>query len=130
MFFAAVMMVMAVVMASCGGSVATPSGVVDEAVACIENGDWNKYLDLVDFGEDAPTAEEKAQVVALLEQKASASVEKTGKIVSHEIVSEEISEDGKEATVTVKVNYEKESEESKVKCVKLEDGTWKLSKDK
>ncbi|MDY3846838.1 MAG: DUF4878 domain-containing protein [Prevotella sp.] len=122
---------------SCGAS-NTPSGVAEKAIECLQNEDYEGYVDLIHFkGEDdkdydeAKMKEGKEQFAALLKEKGKKTMDKKGGIKSYEVVSEEISEDGNSAKVTMKTVYGDGTEDSnKMKLVKNSKGEWKISMNK
>ena len=64
----------------------------------------------------------------MLREKGTKTMEKKQGLKSYEVLSEEISEDGKSATVKMKMVYGDGSEDtSKVKLVKNDKGEWKMS---
>ena len=71
---------------------------------------------------------DKEQLVAMLREKGTKTMEKKQGIKSYKVESEEISEDGKSATVKMKVVYGDGSEDTnKMKLVKNDNGEWKIS---
>ena len=116
-------------MSSCSDN--SPKGVAKKAISCMQAKDWNGYVDLLYFDkeEGKDIDKEKEQLAALFKEKGEKELNKQGGIKSYEIVSEEISEDGNTATVTVKIVYgdgtEKNNEEIKMK--KDANGDWKIS---
>lgn len=137
LFLSMFVAVAALVLWSCGAS-NTPRGVAEKAVECLQNEDYDGYLDLVFLkGEDdkdydeAKMKEGKEQLAALLKEKGKKTMDKKGGIKSYEVVSEEISEDGNSAKVTMKTVYGDGSEDtSKMKLVKNSKGDWKISMNK
>ena len=84
----------------------TPGGVAEQAVECIQKKDYAGYIDLMYYDDDkVPSAEEKKQFEDMLKSKAEATYEKKEGIKSYEVVTEEISEDGKEALVRMKLVF-------------------------
>lgn len=116
-------------MSSCSDN--SPKGVAKKAISCMQAKDWNGYVDLLYFDkeEGKDIDKEKEQLAALFKEKGEEELNKQGGIKSYEIVSEEISEDGNTATVTVKIVYgdgtEKDNE--KIKMKKDANGDWKIS---
>ncbi len=116
-------------MSSCSDN--SPKGVAKKAISCMQAKDWNGYVDLLYFDkeEGKDIDKEKEQLAALFKEKGEKELNKQGGIKSYEIVSEEISEDGNTATVTVKIVYgdgtEKDNE--KIKMKKDANGDWKIS---
>ena len=112
---------------SCGPA-NTPSAVAEEACKCVQNADYEGYVELMDLKETKNQESEKEQFVAMLREKGTKTMEKKQGIKSYKVESEEISEDGKSATVNMKVVYGDGSEDtSKIKLVKNDKGEWKIS---
>ena len=112
---------------SCGPA-NTPSAVAEEACKCVQNEDYEGYVELMDLKETKNQESEKQQFVAMLREKGTKTMEKKQGIKSYKVESEEISEDGKSATVKMKMVYGDGSEDtSKVKLVKNDKGEWKMS---
>ena len=69
--------------------------------------------------------------MALLREKGTKAMEKKQGLKSYEVLSEEISEDGKSATVKMKMVYGDGSEDTQdLKLVKNDDGDWRLTMGK
>ena len=123
--------VVALTLWSCGPA-NTPSAVAEEACKCMQNEDYEGYADLMDLkkSEDGKGVE-KEQLAALLREKGTKTMEKKQGIKSYEVLSEEISEDGKSANVKMKIVYGNGDEDTqKMKLVKNDDGDWKLTMGK
>ena len=119
--------VVALTLWSCG-SANTPSAVAEKGVKCIQNADYEGYVNLLDLNESEGTDAEKEQLVALLREKGTKQMEKKQGLKSYEVLSEEISEDGKSAKVEMKLVYGDGSEDTeKMKLVKNDNGDWKLT---
>lgn len=116
-------------MTSCGN---TPTSVAEKSVKCLQNKDYKGYVDLIYYSEeDEKSPEElekgKETLVALMEDKAGNEMKKNGGIKSYETVSEEISENGKTATVTMKLTYgDGTSKEEAFKLRKNSDDKWRI----
>ena len=131
LFFSMLVAVVALTLWSCG-SANTPSAVAEEACKCMQNEDYEGYADLMDLkkSEDGKGVE-KEQLAALLREKGTKTMEKKQGIKSYEVLSEEISEDGKSANVKMKIVYGNGDEDTqKMKLVKNDDGDWKLTMGK
>ena len=131
LFFSMLVAVVALTLWSCGPA-NTPSAVAEEACKCMQNEDYEGYADLMDLkkSEDGKGVE-KEQLAALLREKGSKTMEKKQGIKSYEVLSEEISEDGKSANVKMKIVYGNGDEDTqKMKLVKNDDGDWKLTMGK
>ena len=110
------------------GSANTPSAVAEKAAKYMQNADYEGYVELMELKETEGKEAEKEQFVALLREKGTKTMEKKQGLKSYEVLSEEISEDGKSATVKMKMVYGDGSEDtSKVKLVKNDKGEWKMS---
>lgn len=131
LFISMFVAVVALTLWSCGPA-NTPSAVAEEACKCMQNEDYEGYADLMDLkkSEDGKGVE-KEQLAALLREKGTKTMEKKQGIKSYEVLSEEISEDGKSANVKMKIVYGNGDEDTqKMKLVKNDDGDWKLTMGK
>lgn len=127
LFISMFVAVVAFTLWSCGPA-NTPSAVAEEACKCVQNADYEGYVELMDLKETKNQESEKEQFVAMLREKGTKTMEKKQGIKSYKVESEEISEDGKSATVNMKVVYGDGSEDtSKIKLVKNDKGEWKIS---
>ena len=127
LFISMFVAVVAFTLWSCGPA-NTPSAVAEEACKCVQNEDYEGYVELMDLKETKNQESEKQQFVAMLREKGTKTMEKKQGIKSYKLESEEISEDGKSATVKMKMVYGDGSEDtSKVKLVKNDKGEWKMS---
>lgn len=127
LFISMFVAVVAFTLWSCGPA-NTPSAVAEEACKCVQNADYEGYVELMDLKETKNQKSEKEQFVAMLREKGTKTMEKKQGIKSYKVESEEISEDGKSAIVKMKVVYGDGSEDtSKIKLVKNDKGEWKIS---
>ena len=127
LFISMFVTVVAFTLWSCGPA-NTPSAVAEEACKCVQNADYEGYVELMDLKETKNQESEKEQFVAMLREKGTKTMEKKQGIKSYKVESEEISEDGKSATVNMKVVYGDGSEDTnKIKLVKNDKGEWKVS---
>ena len=127
LFISMFVAVVAFTLWSCGPA-NTPSAVAEEACKCVQNEDYEGYVELMDLKETKNQESEKEQFVAMLREKGTKTMEKKQGLKSYEVLSEEISEDGKSATVKMKMVYGDGSEDTnKVKLVKNDKGEWKMS---
>lgn len=119
-------------MASCGGGGNSPKGVAEQFIKAVQKQDGKKMAELVYYEEGkAPKSDaEKDQVAAMMQSKASTTYANNGELKSYEILSEEISEDGTEAVVEAKMEFEKKTSEDKIKLKKDADGDWKIDMSK
>ncbi len=112
---------------ACGGN--TPSAVAEKAYGYMKDGEYAKCVELM--YSDTENSEEYEAGAKMMEGMLQASYEKAkaknGGIKSYEVVSEELSEDGEEAVVNMKVTYEDGSvDDEDMKLKKNKDGDWKL----
>ena len=127
LFISMFVAVVAFTLWSCGPA-NTPSAVAEEACKCVQNADYEGYVELMDLKETKKQESEKEQFVAMLREKGTKTMEKKQGIKSYKVESEEISEDGKSAIVKMKVVYGDGSEDTnKIKLVKNDKGEWKMS---
>lgn len=127
LFISMFVAVVAFTLWSCGPA-NTPSAVAEKACKCVQNEDYEGYVELMDLKETKNQESEKQQFVAMLREKGTKTMEKKQGIKSYNVESEEISEDGKSATVNMKVVYGDGSEDTnKIKLVKNDKGEWKIS---
>ena len=127
LFISMFVAVVAFTLWSCGPA-NTPSAVAEEACKCVQNEDYEGYVELMDLKETKNQESEKQQFVAMLREKGTKTMEKKQGIKSYKVESEEISEDGKSAIVKMKVVYGDGSEDTnKIKLVKNDKGEWKIS---
>ena len=130
LFISMFVAVVALTLWSCG-SANTPSAVAEEACKCVQNEDYEGYVDLLLLKETKNQESEKQQFVAMLREKGTKTMEKKQGLKSYEVLSEEISEDGKSATVKMKMVYGDGSEDTQdLKLVKNDDGDWRLTMGK
>ena len=127
LFISMFVAVVAFTLWSCGPA-NTPSAVAEEACKCVQNEDYEGYVELMDLKETKNQESEKQQFVAMLREKGTKTMEKKQGIKSYKVESEEISEDGKSAIVKMKVVYGDGSEDTnKIELVKNDKGEWKVS---
>lgn len=119
-------------MASCGGGGNSPKGVAEQFIKAVQQQDGKKMAELVYYeeGKEPKTDAEKDQLAAMMQSKASTTYANNGELKSYEILSEEISEDGNEAVVEAKMEFEKKTSEDKIKLKKDADGDWKIDMSK
>lgn len=132
----ALLLVVAVAMCACSGG-NTPSAVAEKAMKCIIDEDYEGYVDLIYMNEKAEMDkekldEQKKQYAAMLKEKMTKSAEKRGKkMKSAKAQSEEISENGEKATVTMLVKYDNDTEETDdIKLRKDKTGNWRIDAGK
>ena len=129
LFFSMFVAVVTLTLWSCGNT-NTPSAVAEKAVKCIQKADYEGYVDLMNLKKTDEGNNEKEQLVALLREKGTKAMEKKQGLKSYEVLSEEISEDGKSATVKMKMVYGDGSEDTQdLKLVKNDHGKMTLPHD-
>lgn len=103
-----------------------PGNSAKSYILAMRDGKYEKFVDGIASNKKF-TAEDKAQMTAMLKEKTEKSYEKKGGIKRVKILHEEIAEDGQTATVTIKTTFGNgEEEESKQKMI-LQDGKWKMN---
>ena len=119
-------------MASCGGGGNSPKGVAEQFIKAVQQQDGKKMDELgyYEEGKEPKTDAEKDQLAAMMQSKASTTYANNGELKSYEILSEEISEDGNEAVVNAKMEFEKKTSEDKIKLKKDSGGDWKIDMSK
>lgn len=126
------MAAIALVMAACGGD-NSPKGVAEQAVKCIQDKDYEGYVDLMRITEKEgqDVAETKQGIADLLRSKAESTLDKKGGIKSYEILSETVADDGNSAVVQIKVTYGNGEEKTDdMKMVKSDGGKWLIDSGK
>lgn len=126
------LLVAATVMFACSGG-NTPTTVAEKAVKCLQNEDYEGYVDLmhIDKKEVQDIENTKQMYTSLLKEKAGSDKSGIKGIKSFETVSEEISEDGNKAKVTMKLIMDGDKEKTEtIKLIKEENGDWKLDSGK
>ena len=119
---------MALAMVACTPS-NSPKGVMNNYMSLTQKGDYEKALDLFYF-RNALSDEDKAQLAALLKDKATKDNEKKGGIKSSEVTAVELAEDGLSAQVSYVIRYGDGSEKADVQKVVKVDGKWLLDAGK
>lgn len=117
--------------AGCGKN-DSPSAVAEKAVGYIQDGKYEKYVDLMYVKEDADLKQvekNKEMMVSLLQNKFEKTKEKNGGIQSYEILSEDVQDST--AVVHMKIVYGNGDEkEDKISLRKNNDGDWKIDQHK
>ncbi|MDR1746017.1 MAG: DUF4878 domain-containing protein [Tannerella sp.] len=107
--------------ASCTDS-KSPSGIAESFLHLMVKGDFDKAIEFY------AANSEDGSMILMFKDKIKASL-RDDKIKSYKIVSEEISDDGKRATVTyTTISSNGNTKSGKVKFVKR-DGVWKIKDD-
>lgn len=128
-FYILAAMAMAVILSNCGAPKEnSPKQIADKALTYMEKGDYDGFTSLVHFSEipDGSTEKEmRSELAQMLDEKVSKDSSGKYPIVSHEILSEELSDDGQEATVEYKAVYKNGIEETEdFKLIKDPNGNW------
>ncbi len=115
------------IFAACSST--TPGEAAKKYTQYVADGEYEKFVDAIAYDEKADEAavkQQKEMILALLQEKGKKSIDEKEGITNIEIVSEEISEDGNEAKVSLKQTYGNgETEDANYDMVK-KDGTWKM----
>ena len=130
-------LVMALAMlVACGGG-NTPSSVVEKSMKCLQNKDYEGYVDLlyIDVKEGEDPEVQRNAVASMIASKADQTLAKKQGIKSYEILSEEVTpaEENKPETAVVKVKIEYGDASTKEETVKLKKddaGDWKIDMGK
>ena len=131
--FAFIAVVTIVTMWSCSGVNSSPTSVSEAAIKCMQDKDFEGYVDLMYVKEKKGKSVEKQkqELLALIAEKGDKMIEKKNGIQSWEIISEEIAEDGNSAKVNAKIIYgDGSSEDQTFKTCKTEDGKWMIDSGK
>ena len=113
---------------ACGGG-NTPTKVAEQAVKCMQDKDYEGFVDLmyVENEEGRDIEGEKKMVAGMLQTKAESALGEKQGIQSYEVTSEEISEDGETAKVGMKVVYANgEEDDETLKLRKDADENWRI----
>lgn len=130
-------LVMALAMlVACGGG-STPSSVVEKSMKCLQEKDYEGYVDLlyIDVKEGEDPEVQRNAVASMIASKADQTLAKKQGIKSYEILSEEVTpaEENKPETAVVKVKIEYGDASTKEETVKLKKddaGDWKIDMGK
>lgn len=127
-FLAFILAVISILALSCGQG-NSPKGVTAESIECLQNKDYQGYVDLMLIeknGTPIPDAE-KEKFADILKQKAEAAFETKGGIKDYEILGEEINEEEGTATVKTKLIYgDGSTDESDTELKLDENKNWKI----
>lgn len=117
----------ALIMVSCSSN--TPTGKAKAHLDAWIDGNYAEIVEQFHYKTEK-TAEDKAKLAQILEEKVKKSIDKKGAMESYEIVSETISEDGTTAKVECLVKYAGgEVEKITVNLVNI-DGNWLVESGK
>ena len=120
-------------MVSCSSSSSSPGAAAKKYAEYLGSGEYDKFIDGIYFGENTSKEEieqGKTMLKALLADKGANALEEKGGLKSVEVASEEISEDGKSATVVLKQTYGDGSVEEDDSNMVLVNGKWLMEMDK
>lgn len=118
----------ALVFAACGSS-NTPEAVTAKYLDNLKNGKYEAALNQMHFKTEL-TKEQKDQLVAMIQEKASEQINKKGGIQSFDIKEAQVAEDGQSAKVLYTINYgdgSTKDDNEKLVCV---DGKWMIDSGK
>lgn len=124
--------IFAIVAAMFAVSCSSPAGPADAALnlyELINNGEYDAAAEefYYDTDDAEKLAQSKAMIASLFKEKAGPQIEAKGGIANVEVIGEELSADGQEAKVSVKISYGNgEVEENSVDMVNTPEG-WKAS---
>ena len=117
----------ALIMVSCAGN--TPTAKAEAYLEDMKDGNYTEVVDHLYF-KKAMTDKDKANLVAMLDDKGKKSIEKEGAIESYEIISETISEDGTTAKVEYTMKYAGGAEKNESINLITIDGKWMVDSGK
>jgi hypothetical protein len=123
-------MILAIIalMVSCSGGGKSPADVSKAFVTSIEKGNVDEAIKMLDGGDKA-SEEDMTKLKAFLGEGSKQIAEKGG-IKNIEVVSEEISEDGKKADVKLKITYGNGETDDSSSNLILTDAGWKMTMEK
>lgn len=127
LFLGAIALVAMFIVTSCGGGANTPSEKALEMYGYIQDGDFDSYVDGIYFKESDRKDEKKmSEFKSMISEKGKQTLEKCEGIKDVEVLEEVISEDGKSATVKVKLTFGNGDDDTKSdKFILDENGEWK-----
>ena len=120
--------IVALVFAACASS-NTPEAVTKKFLKSMQKGDYAGMVDQMYFKKAIPD-DEKAELVAMIAEKAKTEIDKKGGIASFEVGAAEIAEDGQTAKVPYKLNYGNETSKDDSEDLILVDGKWMVNSGK
>lgn len=107
-----------------------PADVVENYLSDLKAGHYSEIPDHMHSSKAEWTEKERAEVVSLYETKVDESIKKNEGIRSYRIDSEEIAQNGEEATIGYTIVYGNGKEEPQTCTVVKVDGEWKMSVNK
>lgn len=131
-FFAACVCMM--MLFACSSATSTPEGTVKKAIKCLEEKDYEGYVDLMQFkNADELTKEQlsakKTQIIAILQEKGSKEIDAKGGIKEYTLEEPRIEED--KAEIKALITYGNgDTKKQKFNLVKNDKGEWKLDAGK
>ena len=120
------------VLMGCSGGFKTPSDAAKKGVKCLQEKDWEGYVDMLYFSDKIKPEEvekTKQQYLGMLKGKMEETLNKTNGIKSYEVLSEEVKDST--AVVKMKITYGDDStKEEEMKTRLTKDGKWLLDSGK
>ncbi|MCF8234463.1 MAG: DUF4878 domain-containing protein [Bacteroidales bacterium] len=111
---------------SCGGGGNSPGKTAEKAMMTAADADAEGFVKLVYMEEGEEISDEDMEQLQMMLDYGQKEIEKKEGLKKVEIISEEVTEDGNEAEVKMKMVYGDESEdEETVKMIK-QNGKWKV----
>lgn len=122
--------VIAAMMVGCAAD-ESPKGVVEKATKCLQDKDYEGYVNMLYGSSEQGEKAEKAKqfMVEMIKHSMEKAEKENGKTIkSFDVQTETISEDGMKAEVEMKVLFSNGDEESEtVKLKKEENGKWRIN---
>jgi hypothetical protein len=118
----------AAVMFACS-SASSPEAATKAYLKNMQKGDYNAMIEQVYFTKPL-NAEQKAELVGMVEEKAKSELEKKGGLASFEIGEIEMSEDGKKAKANYTLTFGDGSTKQDDENLVLVDGKWMIDSGK
>lgn len=110
----------------------TPSGAMEEYLSSLKSGDYEEFVNGINFSETDPAKvkESREMLISLIKEKGEKEFEKKKGIKKFEIISENISEDGKSATVEYVTHFGDGSDKKEKSQMINIDGKWMMDMNK
>lgn len=128
LLFVVSVMLIAVGLVACGAEEKTPSDEVAKCIELLKNNDFEALANEIALSENVSEEEAqefRAMIASLGTEKSAKEMEKKQGIISYEILSEEISEDGTTAVVNFQLTYGDGSVKDEKYDLKKVNGEWK-----
>ena len=106
-----------------------PEGVVTEYIECLQKGNYEKIVDLMHFKKELSDSD-REQLVSMLKEKVSQSLEEKQGIASFSIDDVNLAENGEAATVKYTINYGDGTSKTDEGDVVKADGKWQIDTGK